>query len=434
MKELLEFLSLANANVRYVVLGVMLLGASTAVVGSFTFLRKKALVGDAIAHSVLPGICLAFMFSQYKHPLVLLIGAFISGWLSILSIDIISKKSRIKSDTAIAIVLSVFFGIGILLLTYIQSTGNAAQAGLDSFLFGQAASLIREDVMVLGAVCFLLVLTIYFFFKEFSILSFDADYATSLGLPVRFLEVILSTLTVLAIAVGIQAVGVVLMAAMLITPAAAARYWTNNLTKMIVLAALFGAFSGLFGSYISYSAPKMPTGPWIIVCITIIAFVSLAFAPERGLFFKWKRKRSKEINTLDENVLKIFFHLGEQENNMFAARKIPALQKRRYFDEKKVLQSLKRMMRAGQIEQEDNTWKLTETGLVEAKRIARIHRLWEMYMSKFLRMPADHVHEGAESLEHFFTPSMEAMLEQDLDFPETDPHDKPIPYTVKNEF
>jgi manganese/zinc/iron transport system permease protein len=429
MKELLEFLSLSNANVRYVVLGVMLLGASTAVVGSFTFLRKKALVGDAIAHAVLPGICLAFLFSQYKHPLVLLIGAFISGWLSIISIDFIEKKSRIKSDTAIAIVLSVFFGVGILLLTYIQSTGNAAQAGLDSFLFGQAASLIREDVMVLGIVCFLLVLTIYFLFKEFTILSFDADYASSLGLPVRTLEIVLSTLTVLAISVGIQAVGVVLMAAMLITPAAAARYWTNKLTYMIVLAALFGAFSALFGSYISYSAPKMPTGPWIIVAITCIAFVSLTFAPERGLFFKWKRKRTKEINTMDENVLKIFFHLGEQEKDMYALRKVPALQKRRYFDEKKVLQSLKRLLGQGKVLQKNNQWQLTAAGLIEAKRIARIHRLWEMYMSKFLRMPADHVHEGAESLEHFFTPNMEAMLEQELDFPETDPHDKPIPYT-----
>lgn len=432
MHDLLEFLSLSNANVRYVVLGVILLGASTAVVGSFTFLQKKALVGDAIAHAVLPGICLAFLFSQYKHPLVLLIGAFISGWLSILSIDFIAKKSRIKPDTAIAIVLSIFFGVGILLLTYIQSTGNAAQAGLNSFLFGQAASLIRQDVIVLGIVCLLLVVAVVLFFKEFAILSFDSDYASSLGLPVRMLEVILSTLTVLAIAVGIQAVGVVLMAAMLITPAAAARYWTNNLKKMVALAATFGALSGIFGSYISYSASKMPTGPWIIVAITMIAFISLIFAPERGMFLKWRRKRQKEITTLDENVLKIFFHLGEQEENMFAKRLIPALQKRRYFDEKKVLQSLKRMERAGKVVCDENSWQLTEDGLNEAKRIAKIHRLWEMYMTKYLRIPADHVHEGAESLEHFFTPNLEAMLEEELDFPETDPHDKPIPYQNNN--
>ena len=174
MKELIEFLSLSNANVRYVVLGVMLLGASTAVVGTFTFLRKKSLVGDAVAHAVLPGICLAFIFSQMRHPLVLLLGAFLSGWMSIVSIDFISKKSRIKADAAIAIVLTVFFGIGIMLLSYIQSTGNAAQSGIDHFLFGQAAALVGNDVILLAIVCVVLVVAVWLLFKEFTVLSFDA--------------------------------------------------------------------------------------------------------------------------------------------------------------------------------------------------------------------------------------------------------------------
>jgi manganese/zinc/iron transport system permease protein len=428
MKELIEFLSLSNANVRYVVLGVMLLGASTAVVGTFTFLRKKSLVGDAVAHAVLPGICLAFIFSQMRHPLVLLLGAFLSGWMSIVSIDFISKKSRIKADAAIAIVLTVFFGIGIMLLSYIQSTGNAAQSGIDHFLFGQAAALVGNDVILLAIVCVVLVVAVWLLFKEFTVLSFDAEYASALGLPVRSIEFILSTLTVIAIAVGIQAVGVVLMAAMLITPAAAARYWTNKLSVLIILAAAFGAFAGLFGSYISYTAPKMPTGPWIIIAITFIAFISMTFAPERGFFFKWLSKKRKTQNTMDENILKIFFHLSEQENNPFAKRKITALQERRYFEESKMRASLKRLCRGGLVSEQDGTWFLTEDGMHESKRIAKLHRLWEMYMSKFLRIPADHVHEGAESLEHFFTPELEAMLEEELGFPETDPHDKPIPY------
>lgn len=435
MKELLEFLSLSNANVRYVVLGVMLLGASTAVVGCFTFLRKKALVGDAVAHSVLPGICLAFIFTQIRHPFVLLLGAFISGWLSILSIDYINKKSRIKADSAIAIVLTVFFGLGIMLLTYIQGTGNASQAGIDRFLFGQAAALVGNDVWTLGIVCFVLVAAVWFLFKEFKILSFDADYAQTLGLPVRAIEFVLSTLTVLAIAVGIQAVGVVMMAAMLITPAAAARYWTNRLGIMIALAAGFGALSALFGSYISYTAPKMPTGPWIIIAITFIAFLSMGFAPERGMFFKWLKRKRKAAETLDENILKIFFHLGEKEDNLLTPRTITSLQARRYFDEKLIRASLKRLVKRDLVKELEGSWNITELGAVEARRIAKLHRLWEMYMSKFLRIPADHVHDGAESLEHFFTPELEAMLEQELDFPETDPHDKPIPYKkVSNEF
>mgnify|MGYP000421192649 CR=1 FL=1 len=432
MKDFFDFLTLSDANVRYVVLGVMLLGASTAVVGTFTFLRKKSLVGDAVAHAVLPGICLAFIFSQVKNPLVLLVGAFLSGWLSILSIDFISKRSRIKADAAIAIVLTVFFGVGIMLLSYIQSTGNAAQSGIDHFLFGQAAALVGQDVFMLALVCSVLVLAVWLLFKEFTLVSFDADYAQAIGLPVRALEFILSTLTVLAIAVGIQAVGVVLMAAMLITPAAAARYWTNKLSFLVMLAALFGAGSAWFGSYISYSAPKMPTGPWIIIAVTVIAFVSMTFAPERGFYFKWLRKKRKANTTMDENILKIFFHLGENEKNGLVARSITQLQARRYFDESKMRASLKRLCRAGKVTENKNRWLLTEEGINESKRIARLHRLWEMYMSKYLKIPADHVHEGAESLEHFFTPKLEAMLEEQLDYPETDPHDKPIPYVKNN--
>ena len=316
-----------------------------------------------------------------------------------------------------------------MLLSYIQSTGNAAQSGIDHFLFGQAAALVGNDVIMLASVCTVLVFAVWLLFKEFAILSFDADYASSLGLPVRAIEFVLSTLTVIAIAVGIQAVGVVLMAAMLITPAAAARYWTNKLSIMVSLAAIFGALSGLFGSFISYSAPKMPTGPWVIIAITFIAFVSMAFAPERGFFFKWLGKRRKERNTMDENILKIFFHLGEKENNPFAVRKITDLQNRRYFEESKIRSSLKRLRKEGKVKEEGKGYTLTPEGIKESNRIAKLHRLWEMYMSKFLKIPSDHVHEGAESLEHFFTPELEAMLEEQLDFPQTDPHNKPIPYT-----
>ncbi len=275
-------------------------------------------------------------------------------------------------------------------------------------------------------------MAVWFLLKEFTILSFDAEYAASLGLPVKRLEFILSTLTVLAIAVGIQAVGVVMMAAMLITPAAAARYWTNKLPLMLILAAIFGAFSGLFGAYVSYTAPKMPTGPWIIMAITAIAVFSMVFAPERGYYFKWKRKGNKTRNTLDENILKIFFHLGEETQHFSQARTISQLQTRRYFDEKLIRSSLHRLEHKQFIVAQNNTWSLTKLGEDEAKRMAKLHRLWEMYMSTYLKIPADHVHDSAESLEHFFTPELESMLEQELDYPETDPHHKPIPYNINS--
>ena len=283
MNSLVEFFSFSNPNIRYVVLGSILLTGSSAIVGTFTFLKKKALVGDAVAHAVLPGVCLAFILSGTKNPIFLIIGAFVTGWLSLLAIDIISSQTKIKEDTAIGLILSVFFGVGILLLTVIQHSGNAAQSGLDHFLFGKAAAMIGYDLWVFSIVAVLLLSTVSLFFKELTLLAFDPKYAQVIGLPIRALELLLTTLTVLAVVVGIQAVGVVLMAAILITPAAAARFWTDNIKKMVWLAAAFGAVSGLTGAYISFIAPSMPTGPWIVMVISGIAFFSFFFALEKGL-------------------------------------------------------------------------------------------------------------------------------------------------------
>ena len=251
METLIEFFSFQDASIIAVVVGSILVTSSSAVVGTFTFLKKKALLGDAVAHAVLPGICLAFIVSGTKNPLILIVGAFITGWLSLVLIDFITAKTKLKEDTAIALVLSVFFGVGILMLTKIQHSGNAAQSGLDSFLFGNAAALIGADLLVFATVSAILLLVIGLLFKEMKILAFDPEYAKVIGLPVRSLELVLTSLTVLAVVTGIQAVGVVLMAAMLITPAAAARFWTQDTFKMVVIAGFLGAFSGLAGAFVS---------------------------------------------------------------------------------------------------------------------------------------------------------------------------------------
>lgn len=285
MEDLFSFFSFQDPNIRYVVGGSVLLAVSSALVGCFTFLKKKALVGDAVAHAVLPGVCLSFILSGTKNPIYLIIGAFITGWLSLILIDVISRKSKIKEDTAIGLILSVFFGVGILLLTMIQHSGNAAQTGLNSFLFGKAAALIGFDLVVFSLISFFLLFCVLFLYKEFTLISFDEHFAQSIGFPVKRLELALTTLTVLAVVTGIQAVGVVLMAAMLITPAAAARFWTDKLKVMLLLAAIFGALSGVSGAYISYVMPAMPTGPWIVMVISIIAISSFMLAPHRGILY-----------------------------------------------------------------------------------------------------------------------------------------------------
>jgi len=431
MDQIVEFFSFQDVNIRYVALGTVLLGASSALVGCFTFLRKKALVGDTIAHSILPGICLSFMIFETKDPLILLLGAMVSGWLSVYIVDYISANSKIKPDTAIGLTLSVFFGVGVLLLTHIQHSGNAAQAGLDKFLFGKAASLVQNDVITFGIVSVLLIGTIILFFKQFSLISFDVHFAKTIGLPVRAFEVILSSITVLAVAIGIQTVGVVLMAAMLITPAAAARFWTDKLKVMIVIAAIIGAISGLFGAFISFTAPSMPTGPWIVVVLSLIAIGSMLIAPKNGAISKIRKQKNNQRKILEDNIIKLLYKLGEKENDFFKNRSITTLKSYREIPTNNFLKGLNILKKKNQVALVNDLWVLTEEGKTAGMRIVKIHRLWELYLTTYLRIAPDHVHEDAETIEHIITLEMELKLEHLLNFPEKDPHNVNIPY--KNE-
>lgn len=428
MDSLFEFLSFSDPNIRYVTFGSILLTASSAIVGAFTFLNKKSLAGDAIAHAVLPGICLGFLLSGTRNPAILITGAFITGWISLVLVDYLSTKTRIKEDTAIGLVLSVFFGIGVLLLTVIQKTGNAAQSGLDHFLFGKAAALVGQDLMIFSVVAVVLLVAVFLLFKEFTLLAFDKDFARAAGLPVRTIELIMTSLIVLAVVIGIQAVGVVLMAAILITPAAAARFWTDKIKTMFVLASVFGALSGLTGAYISYVAPSMPTGPWIVIVVSTIAFISFFLAPKKGIISRMLRQSMIRKTINDENVLKTFYQLGEENRNFFIQRYPDEIMRKRNFEEDMLPKVLRRLRSQGYLQRTGNLWGLTEEGKTRGQRVVKIHRLWELYLTKYLHIAPDHVHDDADTIEHLLTPELEEKLEKLLEYPKTDPHKSEIPY------
>ncbi|MCO5177269.1 MAG: metal ABC transporter permease [Thermomicrobiales bacterium] len=279
-------------TLRNVALGSAILGIVGGVLGSFALLRRQGLVGDALAHAALPGICLAFMLTGARTPLVLMLGAAISGWIGTLLILRIVRDTRLSEDTALGVILTVFFGLGIVLLTQIQHSDNANQAGLDHYLFGQAATLVAEDVQTMAVVGGIALAIVGLLFKEMKLLAFDPEFATSLGFPTDRLSILLTSSIVLAVVIGLQTVGVVLMAAMLVGPAAAARQWTNRLGVMVVLAGVFGAAAGVTGAMISVSARQIPTGPMIVLCVTALVIVSLLFAPERGIVWDSLRRRA----------------------------------------------------------------------------------------------------------------------------------------------
>jgi len=428
MKEsLIDFFTFSYPNIKYVVLGTVLLSVTSAVVGCFTFLRKKALVGDVISHSVLPGICLSFIISGTKDPFLLIIGAFVTGWISMTLMDYLINNSKIKEDTATGLILSVFFGIGILLLTFIQHSGNAAQTGLDSFLFGKAASLIGKDLIAFSLVGLIVLIIIVLFYKEFKLVAFNKDFALTIGINIKMTEMLLSTITVLAVVTGIQAVGVVLMAAMLITPAAAARFWTNRLGFMILISSAFAIFSGITGAFISFVQPSMPTGPWMVMVLSILAIISFFIAPGKGIISKIWRQNATKNRLLEENILKAFYALGENDGQSMKARTEEELLKKRDFTYNQLKKGLHRLYFQRYITKENGNWKLKNQGYLKGKRIQRLHRMWELYLTEYLRIAPDHVHEDAESIEHIITPELETKLEAVLQYPDKDPHESIIP-------
>lgn len=299
-------------TLRTVALGAGALGIVAGALGTYAVLRRQSLLGDAISHAALPGIVLAFILTGTKSTLVLVLGAALAGWLGTLVVMTVVRHSRLPEDSALGIVLSVFFGAGLVLLTWVQRFPDASQAGLDRFLFGQAATMLARDVVIISSLGAIALGAVFLFWKEFKLLSFDPDFGASLGLPMRTIDILLTTFLVIAIVIGLQTVGVVLMSALVIAPAAAARQWTNSLGVMVLLAAFFGAVSGVTGAVISSAAVGVPTGPTIVLAATTLVLFSMAFAPERGLVFAAVQRRRQRQQIRTDAVLADLYDLAAQ--------------------------------------------------------------------------------------------------------------------------
>jgi len=407
--------------------GTTLLAASSSVVGAFSYLKGQSLVGDAIAHALLPGVVLAFILGGIRNSSFLILGALISGLLAHYGIGYIENKTKLKSDTAVSLVLSTFFGFGIMLMSYIQRTGQGQQAGLERFLLGKAAAITMQDIYIFSVLALALIIGVGLFFKGFQLMAFNEDFAHAIGLPMPLIRFTFTVLTVLAITIGIQTVGVVLMAALLITPSAAARVWTNSLPAMLVLTASFAGVAAVIGTYISSVLPKMPTGPWVVLVLAFFGFSSLLFAPKRGWFSKQRRAKANQRKTIRENVLKLLFQ-QEEQRGLPTVLSIEEIQGIRTMRLNRLTSTLKDLKNRLLIIDHGGSYGLTELGRGEGRRVVRLHRLWELYLTERLGMAADHIHPQAETMEHVITPEIEELLVKELGNPEVDPHQSPIPY------
>jgi len=383
------WLALQDPNTQWVLTGCILLGISSGVLGCFAFLRGRSLMGDALAHAALPGVCLVYLLTGSKSMGLFLIGAGAAGLLATYCMTAISRYTRIKEDTALALTLSVFFGVGIVLLTFIQHSESGNQSGLDKFLFGQAASLVSSDVTTIVIVASILILLTTLLFKEFKLLSFDPGFGRGLGFPMGFLDALLMLLLLMSVVIGLQAVGVVLIAAMLIAPAVTARYWTDRLGTMVVLSGLFGALSGAVGTLFSTQLENLPTGPTIVLSATCFFLVSLFFSPRRGIVARLLRFLQLRNRILQEDVLQALYERMEQAwkdgdarfYRGFDAQSLADKSGKSAMSVKRALRTLRRqglvMERAGGAGNAD--WTFTAEGLHHAHQLVLNQRLWDVY-------------------------------------------------------
>jgi manganese/zinc/iron transport system permease protein len=446
LAEFAHVLMLRDYNTRVVVLGVMMLGLAAGIIGTFMLLRKRSLMGDAISHATLPGIGIAFILmvklggGDGKFLPGLLIGAMISGILGMLAILIIRRVTRLHEDCALGIVLSVFFGLGMVILSIIQNMKEGNAAGLESFIYGKTASMLASDALLTGGTALVVALVCGLLFKEMAMLCFDQNYAASQGFPVVALDVTMMTLVAGVTVIGLQAVGLILIIALLIIPAAAARFWTDHLRSMVLVSGLIGVLSGYFGATLSALVPKLPAGA-VIVLIAALAFAfSMVFGRARGLLVRWLEHRNLSIRIARQNLLRAMYERLERDvvadpaqgralgagsvtfAELLAARSWSRTQLARLLSRGAGLDLVRRDS-AGR-------YQFTEQGLSEARRFVRNHRLWELYLITHADIAPSRVDRDADQIEHVLGETMVDKLQALLDAQQSGATVPPSPHPI----
>jgi manganese/zinc/iron transport system permease protein len=428
--QVLRVLTLQDYNTRMVMLGTGLLGAASGVIGVFLLLRKRALLGDAISHATLPGVCLAFLIGvanggSGKSLPLLLAGAATTGLLGGLAILGLRQFRRIKEDAALGIVLSIFFGLGILLLTLIQQIPEGHAAGLEGFIYGKTASMVVEDAWLIASVTGCVLLVALLLYRPLQLLCFDEAYAAAQGWPVTWIDGLLMTLVVAITIVGLQAVGLIMMIALLVVPAAASRFWTHQLPRMLPLSAAIAMLSCLSGALVSAVTPRVPSGAAIVLVAVGIFLVSMFFGKARGIYWNWARTWRLRRSYDREHLLRDMYELVELEREqdprgIIAGTdvliSVELLEKHRNWSHGRMLRTMYRLQLQGlMLLHEEGKVRFTSSGFKEAARLTYDHRLWELYLTRYADVDPLRVDRSADDTEHALDPAIIDSLKEILD-------------------
>lgn len=426
-EQFVRFFSFRDPSLRYALVGSILLGLSCGLLGSFIVVRRMALVGDALSHAVLPGVAIGFLWGMSKDPLAIFIGAVIAGLIGTTVVNLIIRTTRLKPDTALGLVLASFFAVGLCLLTMIQNLPSGNKSGLNKVLFGQAAALGGDDITLMAIVTVIAVGLIIAFYKELLATSFDAGFAKVASIPAEWMHHGLMLVLAAAVVIALQAVGVVLVSAMLITPAAAAYLLTDRLHRMLLLASVFGVLSGVTGAFLSFVGKGLPTGPLMVMGASAVFLAAYLLGPRHGVVAKWWRHRNAVARTERENTLKALYHVWENDGFREGGMTLGDLAERRRETLDEALQRSRQLERHGLATVNRDAVYFTPPGRQRAAEIVRNHRLWELYLTNSANIAPDHVHDDAEKIEHVLGEATVRELERRLGYATQDPHGRRIP-------
>jgi manganese/zinc/iron transport system permease protein len=403
-------------NATVVALGCAAFGLAAGALGCFVLLRGRALIADAAAHATLPGVAGAFILAALagwdaRSLPLLLAGGAISAGIAVLAVGALTRGGRIRDDAAMALVLSIGFGLGVVLMSVVQSLPVGGQAGLKSFILGQAAGMGAFDARLIGGLAALSLLLVALLFRPLAALCFDRDFAASVGLPVRALDLALLGLMLAVTVAGLRAVGLILVVGLMVIPAVTARLVTERLGVMVAVASALGAVAAWLGAGLSAAAPNLPTGATIVLVACAMFVLALVLAPRRGvLAFAWRQWRLSLVVARD-HALRAVFEAAERRP---AAGAIGWAELGRGAGwstwQRAVLPWWLR--RAGLVvERPGGGVALTPAGLAMAQELTRRHRLWEHYMQSAGGLPPEAAHRAADQVEHTLPPEVAAAAE-----------------------
>ncbi|MDQ8186400.1 metal ABC transporter permease [Pelagicoccus sp. SDUM812002] len=430
-EQMFRFFSMRDDVVRTALLGSVFLGVSCGLLGSFIVVRKLSLFGDTLSHAVLPGVAIGYLVAGQKDPFAIFFGATLAGILGTVMVNLIKKTTHIKEDSSLGMVLAGFYGVGIVLMNRIQKLPTGTQSGLDKFLFGQAAALSATEVWMIAGVAAASIVLVLLFYRQFLVGSFDIGFARSLGLPAGLFHYLLMMLLAFTVVVSLQAVGAVLVSAMLVIPAASAYLLTDRMHRMLIIASGFGIFSGVLGAFFSFLGNSLPTGPLMVLASSAVFTLSFFFSPKHGLVSRWRKRRSGQIRIENENTLKAIYQVRESYGFAGEGVKVKDLAIRMNETSDETLRRLQKLRAVGVCDLKEIEGKpfafLNPEGWLRACAVVRNHRLWELYLTNQAEYEPDHVHDDAEIIEHVLGEETVRRLERLLDYPVEDPHGKLIP-------